>query len=98
VTHPPQIRAMRAMLSRILRDAHAVRDLRPYDWHRYEMDELLSAINFERAKLRKASIDMRELLAIESSAAGHVDYASKLALYAADLVYAPDDKLAYPPQ
>lgn len=55
-------------------------------WHRREMEDLLSHINWERAQLDKDPITMRVLLRTERHASGHSDYTRKLALYAAELV------------
>lgn len=45
----------------------------------------MHAINCERSKRCLPDIERSEVVAVERSAAGHVDYASKFALYCAEL-------------
>ncbi len=79
---------IRERLHRRLALAQSERFQRPEsdDWHRFEMEELLSSVNWERAKLGKKDLPMCDLVRKETSAAGHVDYTKKLSFYAAELV------------
>lgn len=56
------------------------------EWVVFERHVLFRAINRERAALGKAPISMSEQMRCEASAAGHVDYQRKYALYCAELV------------
>ncbi len=56
-------------------------------WHFNEMDSLLTDINRLRCTLNKQPISAEALYDMETSACGHVDYLSKLSVYATDLVF-----------
>ena len=55
-------------------------------WHLNEMEAFLTEINKFRKELNKSPISAEVLYNVETSACGHVDYSSKLALYATELV------------
>lgn len=59
---------------------------RPLQWVTYERETMYRETNRLRAELGKKSIEMAEILTAENLATGHVDYASKFALYCAELV------------
>lgn len=87
LTHKDR-KEIRERLHRRLALAQSERSQRPEfdDWHRYELEQLLSSVNWERAKMGKKDLSMCDLVRKETSAAGHVDYTTKLSFYAAELV------------
>ena len=86
--HQPTRMDLISSFEGLLRLVHARRYNRTFDAEifRLEMEELLTAINWERAQRDKNPIPMRLLLRRETGAAGHSDYAHKLAIYATELV------------
>lgn len=65
-----------------------VTDTGELEWIVFERDKLLELINLRRARLGAPAVNMEAVGRIENSAVGHVDYTSKLALRAAELVLA----------
>jgi hypothetical protein len=87
ITHRDRTEIRERLLRRLtLAQSERSKQPEPDDWRRYELEQLLSSVNWERAKLGKINLPMCDLFRKEMSAAGHVDYGTKLALYAAELV------------
>ncbi|SDH42705.1 hypothetical protein [Microbacterium sp. 77mftsu3.1] len=84
-----------AELQSVFDAAAAERDQRPdFDgrepgWVLYERAQMHDAVNRLRARLGKPPVATEAIEGAERSACGHVDYAQKFALGAADLVHAP---------
>lgn len=57
-------------------------------WVAFELEAMHKAVCDERAKLGKGPIPLSQVARVERLAMGHVDYASKYALYCAELVLA----------
>jgi hypothetical protein len=82
-------RDLQKYFAQVVNGIHAnfrVKKKRVEETFQYEMETLLRAINWERALRFKEPISMVKLLKIEAGAAGHSDYAHKLALYSSELV------------
>jgi hypothetical protein len=58
-------------------------------WVAYEIEAVCDRVNLLRARRGVGPVSLIEVARQESSAAGHVDYTQKLAIYAADLVMGP---------
>lgn|SRR5512139_1515154 len=75
----------KAMLS-ILTSQHSRRgEYRGTQWMDVEIDVMHHAVNCERSKRALPDIDRATVVNVERMAAGHSDYASKFALYCAEL-------------
>jgi hypothetical protein len=55
-------------------------------WQRDERDTMYQAVNLLREKLGKRALELHDIMQVESTASGHIDYSSKFALYCAELV------------
>ena len=94
-TRPLDRRALIDWFYRELCKAQQERNARPGmtdagepEWVVFERDKLLELINLRRARLSAPAVDMAAVERIENSAVGHIDYTSKLAIRAAELVLA----------
>ncbi|OZB79884.1 hypothetical protein [Microbacterium sp. 13-71-7] len=56
-------------------------------WVLYERDVMHDAVNRLRARLGRGPVTEDDVLRVERSASGHIDYAQKFALGCADLVH-----------
>lgn len=54
-------------------------------WVDYERQQMLAAVNGVRAERGLPPVDMATIARVETQACGHVDYASKYALYCSEL-------------
>ena len=54
-------------------------------WVAYEREQMLAAVNRERATHRRPDVTVEDVARVERMAAGHVDYAMKYALYCSEL-------------
>lgn len=57
------------------------------EWVLHERNAMYAAINKERKLFKKAPIAIETFVRVENCAKGHCDYASKLSLYATELVF-----------
>lgn len=55
-------------------------------WEVYEREQMLAAVNIERAGRGLPPVDISLVEQAEQMAAGHFDYGSKFALYCAEIV------------
>jgi uncharacterized protein YkwD len=62
------------------------------EWVIYERAQLFEAVNQERALRGLPSLTLDDIRRVEYTAEGHIDYASKFALYCAELVLSPRTK------
>jgi len=56
-------------------------------WQQHEVIGMTVAVNEERAKFGKPPVNRWDVETAERQACGHCDYATKCALYCAELVY-----------
>lgn len=61
-------------------------------WILYEREQMLCAVNYERARLNEPPVPMASLERAERQALGHSDYSSKFALYCSELAYDGGDR------
>ncbi len=54
-------------------------------WVVYEREQMLIAVNQERAERGLPPVDLRSVALADRCASGHVDYASKYALYCTEI-------------
>lgn len=63
------------------------------DWIEFERTTLFEAVNQERASRGLPPVSLADVMRVESFACGHVDYSSKFALYCAELVLTPVERI-----
>jgi hypothetical protein len=83
-----RIRDVHESLRELLEKEHAKRDARTsagQDWNRLELEAMTHQVNLIRGRLGKPGITVDDIVRAEQGAVGHVDYASKFALYCAEL-------------
>ena len=90
-----QLILMKRRMLEVLSRAQEQRGRRPQpnDWHRFEMEAMLEAVNHERKLIKHPPVTMEKLETIERTASGHFDYSSKFALYCAELALGQDEVL-----
>ncbi len=54
-------------------------------WNNFERGIMVDAVNFERSARNLPPVSVRNFMIVERLAVGHSDYATKLALYCAEL-------------
>ena len=78
------------VLLRTLNDCVPLRAQRndgsPPRWIAHERETMHRETNRLRAELGKDAIELHQVMTVEELARGHIDYASKFALYCAELV------------
>jgi hypothetical protein len=57
------------------------------EWVLFERTQMHEAVNKERRRFHKESIDVKTIIRAENCAKGHSDYQSKLVLYCTELVF-----------
>mgnify|MGYP000665061324 CR=1 FL=1 len=92
-TKTSDLRTMHAHMRACLAREHAKREAYPgLAWIDAEQAAMLHAVNLERARRRLPHATLAELQRREQLAVGHVDYATKFALYCAELALGLPDR------
>jgi hypothetical protein len=87
------LRTMHAHMRACLAREHAKRSTYPgVTWIEAEQAAMLHAVNLERTRHRLPHVTLAELQRREQLAVGHVDYATKFALYCAELALGLPDR------
>jgi len=79
-------RALLINLQRYMQERPQRNDGRPPRWISYEREQMLLETNRLRAELGKEPVEQEQIVHAEELALGLSDYASKYALYCAELV------------
>lgn len=85
MTAPHSVRRLHQELREILADVHAKRDTRDTSWVLREHQVMCDAVNVIRLERRRPYVTVEDIARVETGALGHFDYASKFALYCAEL-------------
>lgn len=79
------VRRLHEELREVLAGVHAKRDTRTPAWVLAELQAMCDAVNVIRLERGRPLVTVQEVERVETGALGHTDYASKFALYCAEL-------------
>jgi len=91
-----ELMALRDTMLHTLQEAAKHRDQRPdpigdeLGWVVYEREQMATAINAARTNRGLGPVTLKDVARVEQQACGHVDYASKYALYCAEMAIGID--------